>query len=141
MVADLILYGPNAVAAAGLSLAIDEDQANDSERRHATEQVAYLVFESVPNQAPGSIVLDNQSVPENTPGAAVGQLQVTDPDVDDLHTFAVSDSRFVVEEGLLKLTADSALDYETEPVREPYHYCDRLRFPAAQLQPVVQYCC
>ena len=115
-----ILYGPNAVAATGLNLAIDEDQANDSERRHTTEQVAYLVFESVPNQAPNSITLDNQSVPENTPGAAVGQLQVTDPDVDDLHAFAVSDARFVVEGRLLKLTAETELDYETEPfVRTP----------------------
>ena len=110
-----VLYGPNAVAATGLNLAIDEDQANDSERRHITEQVAYLVFESVPNQAPTSITLDTQSVPENTPGAAVGQLQVTDPDVDDLHTFAVSDPRFVVEDGLLKLTVATALDYEIEP--------------------------
>ena len=44
-----ILYGSNPVSAGngGLHIAIDEDQAGDSERRHTTEQVAYLVFEDL----------------------------------------------------------------------------------------------
>ena len=40
-----ILYGASPVSASTLSLAYDEDQAKDSERRHTTEQVAYIVFE------------------------------------------------------------------------------------------------
>ena len=108
-----ILYGLDPVTATGLNLAIDEDQAGDDERRHTTEQVAYLVFESV-NQAPTALTLDNQSVAENTLGAVVGQLQVTDPNEGDTHTFTVSDSRFVVDNNLLKLTDATALDYETE---------------------------
>lgn len=40
-----ILYGPSAVSATRLSLAIDEDWYYDSERNHTTEQVAYIVFE------------------------------------------------------------------------------------------------
>jgi len=40
-----VLYGANPVTTASLSLAIDEDQAKDSERRHTTEQVGYIVFE------------------------------------------------------------------------------------------------
>jgi hypothetical protein len=40
-----ILYGANPVTATQLQLAIDEDQLKDSERRHITEQVAYIVFE------------------------------------------------------------------------------------------------
>ena len=109
-----ILYGPDPVTPTSINLAIDEDQTRDSERRHTTEQVAYLVFESV-NQAPTAIALDNQSVSENIPGAVVGTLQVTDPDEGDTHTFTVSDPRFVVDGDQLKLTDDTALDYETEP--------------------------
>lgn len=41
-----LLYGANPiVAGSGLNLAIDEDQANDSERKHTTEQVAYITFD------------------------------------------------------------------------------------------------
>ena len=40
-----VLYGATPVTPANLSLAIDEDQANDSERSHTTEQVGYIVFE------------------------------------------------------------------------------------------------
>jgi hypothetical protein len=39
-----VLYGANAVTAGSLQLAVDEDQINDSERRHTTEQIAYLVL-------------------------------------------------------------------------------------------------
>jgi hypothetical protein len=39
-----ILYGTDPITNGGLKLAIDEDWAWDSERRHTTEQVAYLVF-------------------------------------------------------------------------------------------------
>jgi len=41
-----VLYGPSPITSASLRLAIDEDQAGDSERAHTTEQVAYLVFEA-----------------------------------------------------------------------------------------------
>lgn len=40
-----ILYGANPLSASSMQLAFDEDQAKDSERRHTTEQVAYIVFE------------------------------------------------------------------------------------------------
>ena len=39
-----VLYGPTAVTASGLNLAIDEDQVGDVERMHTNEQVAYLAF-------------------------------------------------------------------------------------------------
>jgi len=39
-----ILYGPGAVSASELHLAIEEDWYYDTERSHTTEQVAYLVF-------------------------------------------------------------------------------------------------
>ena len=40
-----VLYGTTPVTVSTLSLAIDEDQLNDSERSHITEQVGYLVLE------------------------------------------------------------------------------------------------
>jgi hypothetical protein len=41
-----ILYGSNPVTSNSLNLAVDEDQAKDSERSHTTEQVAYIVFDT-----------------------------------------------------------------------------------------------
>jgi hypothetical protein len=40
-----VLYGPSAVSATRLRLAIDEDWYLHSERNHTTEQVSYIVFE------------------------------------------------------------------------------------------------
>jgi VCBS repeat-containing protein len=42
-----VLYGDNPITPTGntLKLAIDEDQANDTERRHTSEQVAYLIID------------------------------------------------------------------------------------------------
>ena len=40
-----VLYGSTPVTSSVLHLAIDEDQLKDSERKHVTEQVAYIVFE------------------------------------------------------------------------------------------------
>ncbi len=41
------LYGATPLSATRIGLAIDEDQIGDTERRHTTEQVAYLVFEAL----------------------------------------------------------------------------------------------
>jgi hypothetical protein len=40
-----VLYGPDPVTYNSLKIAIEEDMAWDSERRHTTEQVGYIVFE------------------------------------------------------------------------------------------------
>jgi len=39
------LYGENSITSSGLRTAIDEDQSWDTERRHTTEQVMFIVFE------------------------------------------------------------------------------------------------
>ena len=52
---------------------------------------------------------------ENAAGAVVGKVTVTDPDAGDVQSFQVSDSRFEVVNGQLKLTDGVSLDYETEP--------------------------
>ncbi len=40
-----VLYGDDPITASGVNLAVDEDMAWDSERKHTTEQVGYIVFE------------------------------------------------------------------------------------------------
>ena len=42
-------------------------------------------------------------------------VTVTDPDANDTHTFVLSDSRFEVANGQVKLKAGQSLDFETEP--------------------------
>ena len=44
----------------------------------------------------------------------IGTLSVTDPDAGDSHSFSVSDSRFEVVDGQLKLKSDASFDYEAE---------------------------
>jgi hypothetical protein len=39
------LFGAAPLTPDQVSLALDEDQSADSERRHGTEQVAYVVFD------------------------------------------------------------------------------------------------
>jgi Ca2+-binding RTX toxin-like protein len=71
-----------------------------------------------PNEAPDGIALSNGSVLENSAGAVVGQLSVSDPNGDTSFTFSVSDSRFVVTgtpgQYRLKLANGVSLDYEAQ---------------------------
>ncbi|MEO0977588.1 MAG: cadherin domain-containing protein, partial [Pseudomonadota bacterium] len=52
---------------------------------------------------------------ENTDGAIVGALSVADPDTGDTHSYTVSDDRFEVIGGTLKLKDDVSIDFESEP--------------------------
>ena len=63
---------------------------------------------------PTDLALDNVSVDENDVGAAIGNLTVTDPDHTTGFTYTVSDDRFEVVSGQLKLKDGVALDYEQE---------------------------
>ncbi len=51
-------------------------------------------------------------VTENSKGALVCAIQVSDPDADDTHTLTVDDERFQVSNGNLYLAAGVSLDYE-----------------------------
>jgi Ca2+-binding RTX toxin-like protein len=64
------------------------------------------------NEAPTQIKLSAAKVAENAKGAVIGRLTVTDPDAGDRFTYKVSDSRFEVSGGNLKLKSGVALDYE-----------------------------
>jgi PKD repeat protein/fibronectin type 3 domain-containing protein len=67
------------------------------------------------NRAPTDIALSSASVLDLTFGAVVGNVTVTDPDVGDTHGFTVSDDRFEVTNGMLKLKSDKVLDWGLEP--------------------------
>lgn len=80
----------------------------------ATDQGAVTVTIHGANDAPTGVGIDNAKILENVPGAIVGTLLVADPDTNDAHTFTVSDSRFAVENGQLRLKDGISLDFETE---------------------------
>src|SRR6185295_10500034 len=66
------------------------------------------------NEVPISIGLSGTAIDENAAGAVVGSLSVTDPDNGDSHSFTVTDDRFEVVDGSLKLKDGVSLDHETE---------------------------
>jgi len=67
------------------------------------------------NHAPTDITLDVTQVIEGKDGVKVGKLTTTDEDKGDTHTYTVSDSRFEVVDGTLKLKAGEHLDFAKEP--------------------------
>ena len=73
------------------------------------------VFVRDVNEAPSGIDLDNATVAENADGAAIGVLTTEDQDVGDTHDYVVSDLRFEVVGGQLKLKDGVSLDHEAEP--------------------------
>ncbi len=66
------------------------------------------------NDAPTAIALSNNTVDENDAGAIIGKLTTTDKDIGDTHTYTVSDDRFEVVDGSLKLKNNVSLDYEAK---------------------------
>ncbi|WP_321393402.1 tandem-95 repeat protein [Emcibacter sp.] len=67
------------------------------------------------NDAPVDISIAGNSLTENAEGAVVGTLSTTDVDTNDVHSYSVSDDRFEVVDGVLKLKGDVSLDHEVEP--------------------------
>ncbi|MCA9103843.1 MAG: hypothetical protein KDA83_00375 [Planctomycetales bacterium] len=70
---------------------------------------------SIANSAPTDILLSARRLTEGVNGAEIGRITVVDADVNDQHTLTVSDSRFEVFNGVLKLKDNVAIDFETEP--------------------------
>jgi len=79
-----------------------------------------VVDDETANRPPSDITLNNTVVAENAEAAVIGRFGVDDPDVGDTHTLAVSDPRFEVISGNLKLRAGQILDYEKEPTISLY---------------------
>ncbi len=64
------------------------------------------------NVAPQDVILDNHSVAENAAGAVIGNLSTLDSDINDDHAYHVSDDRFEVVDGDLRLKPDVQFDHE-----------------------------
>ncbi|WP_299826356.1 PA14 domain-containing protein [uncultured Roseobacter sp.] len=67
-----------------------------------------------PNAAPTQISLSMAELVENDEGAVVGQLSVVDPNASDQHTFLISDDRFEIVEGQIRLKPGVSLDHEQQ---------------------------
>ncbi|WP_428482512.1 cadherin domain-containing protein [Pyruvatibacter mobilis] len=111
IVGNAILVKPGAEldheAQASVSLPL---RVTDSAGNTYTETVTLEIFDV--NEVATDIALDNTSVAENAAGAVIGNLSTTDPDAGDTHTYAVSDDRFEVVDGQLKLKDGVSLDHE-----------------------------
>ncbi|NIB42091.1 DUF4214 domain-containing protein [Pseudomaricurvus alkylphenolicus] len=79
-------------------------------------QQAFIIQVNDINENPTGIQLGGNTVEENSDAATVGSIDVIDPDAEDLHTYSVSDDRFEVVDGALKLKAGVSLDFESEPL-------------------------
>jgi hypothetical protein len=64
------------------------------------------------NDAPTSIDLIGQSVPENSVGARLGRLVAVDPDPNDTLTWTTNDPRFVIQGDVLFLAPKTSFDFE-----------------------------
>ncbi|MDP3843238.1 MAG: VCBS domain-containing protein, partial [Oxalobacteraceae bacterium] len=67
------------------------------------------------NDVATDIGLSSNSILENADGAVIGALTTTDVDNGDTHTYTVSDDRFEVVDGNLKLKEGVSLDFENKP--------------------------
>ena len=64
------------------------------------------------NEGPEAVSLDGAALAENSEGAVVGRLNTIDPDAGDTHSYTVSDERFEVVNGEVRLKSGIALDHE-----------------------------
>jgi hypothetical protein len=94
----------------GMAPSDEPDQPEDEPQDPPVEQSQPLVPQG--NAAPTDIQLAGATVVENASGAVIGALSVVDPDVGDTHSFTVSDNRFEVVNGHLKLKDGISLDFE-----------------------------
>jgi len=86
------------------------------------------------NDPPTGIYLRGTSVLERVAGAQIGPIQVVDQDSGESFAYSVSDQRFEIVGGVLKLRADFALLREAEPfidlvisarsLLDPSHYVE-----------------
>ena len=86
-----------------------------------TAETTFQLTVANTNDAPTAIALGASTVSEHQPGAVIGAVQVTDPDVGDTCTYEVLEgaavsTRFeVTAAGQLKLKAGVSLDADVEP--------------------------
>ena len=106
-----VLAGANAVSGSTITLAIEEDQLQDTERNHITEEVAYIVFESVAvNNDP---VANNDGPLSTNEDTDLNNINVlgndTDADGDSLSVTAAS-----ANNGDVTINGDGTLNYSPD---------------------------
>ena len=67
------------------------------------------------NDSPTAINLSSVGVSEKIDGAVVGTISTSDQDTGDTHTYVISDDRFEIVDGSLKLKAGNTVENATEP--------------------------
>jgi hypothetical protein len=68
------------------------------------------------NEAPTGVLLPSRtSIPELTDDVDLGRITVIDQDANEQYSWIISDSRFEVVNGKLRLSKGSMLDFEKEP--------------------------
>ena len=83
------------------------ETATDADGASLTE--TFEIFIGDINEAPTGISIDESLIAADHLGAVVGQMTVTDPDQEANYEFTVSDDRFEVSQGQLKLRDDISL--------------------------------
>ena len=83
--------------------------------RGSTDTATVDVVVTGSNDGPTAVALSGNNVTENLTGVVVGTLATADVDSTDTHQYSVSDARFEVVNGDLKLVDGVALDFESEP--------------------------
>ena len=66
------------------------------------------------NDAPTDITLSSYGVRDDVDAAEVGNVTVSDEDSSDTHTYSISDDRFEIVDGQLKLKAGNSVQYSAE---------------------------
>ena len=66
------------------------------------------------NDAPTDITLSSYGVRDDVDAAEVGNVTVSDEDSSDTHTYSISDDRFEIVNGQLKLKAGNSVQYSAE---------------------------
>ncbi|MGK7945826.1 MAG: hypothetical protein AB4058_15295, partial [Microcystaceae cyanobacterium] len=133
-----ILAGDNPISSTSLKLQIDEDQIEDSERKHTTEQVSYLLFEeSTQTSLENSQALEHQFSETNQitgtdgndelMGTSAVDIFVLNPahsGVDTINNFEIDKDQIGLPSSLsygsLEITSvgisDTLISHETQPL-------------------------
>ncbi len=87
-----------------------------TELNHPEDSIRRTIIVDVKdeNDMPSDVRLAAVEVPELTPGAIVADVTVVDEDRNDAYRWFVSDGRFSIVDGKLKLATDTQLDFEAE---------------------------
>lgn len=100
--------------ATGIDLGAPLPQSATATTSYSADTPAVEDDAPAPNEAPTQITLSRAELAENDGGAVVGQLSVVDPNAGDQHTFSISDDRFEISDGKIKLKPGVSLDHEQQ---------------------------